>query len=1199
MKQKNRLHKTTLASITLIFLLTFFLSAASAGTTQNNPSAGPYAYFTNSGNGTVSVIDTVTNDLTSMVKVGNHPWGVAVSSNGKKVYVTNVYSNDVSVIDTATNTVKATMNGFNEPWGVAVSPDGKTVYVANSASNKVSVINAEANTVASTVIVGNNPRGIAVTPDGKTVYITNQNSNTVSVIDAATNTVSATVPVGSQPWGITVSPDGKKVYVANYGSSAVSIIDAATNTVSATVPVGPNPVGIAITPDGTMGYVTNYGSNTISVIRTATNTFTTAVGVGNTPYGVAFTPDGKKAYIASMNSNNVSVIDTATSTVIATVNVGKSVAFGQFIVPPFVQPVLPVADFGRNDIIGLTHLSVQFIDLSKNTTAWNWDFGDGTNSTDQSPLHTYSIAGNYTVNLTVSNGNGTDSMTREINVENISSTGPYAYITNSDIGTVSVIDTVTNNLTSMVSVGRHPWGVAVSSDGKKVYVTNVYSNNVSVIDTTTNTVKATLNGFEEPWGVAVSPDGKTVYVANSASNKVSVIDAATNTVAAIAIVGNNPRGVAVTPDGTKVYVTNQNSNNVSVIDTTTNAVTATVDVGRQPWGITVSPDGKKLYVANYENSTVSTIDAATNTVSATVPVGPNPVEVAITPDGTGAYVTNYGSNTVSVIRTVTNTVIDTVSVGNQPYGVAFTPDGKKAYIANMNSNSVSVIDTATDTVIAIVNVRKPVAFGQFIVPPLVQPAVSVQPVFPVADFSTNVSNGFAPLSVQFTDNSENTTIWNWDFGDGANSTDRNPVHTYLSTGNFAVNLTVSNGNGTDSKFTTINVTKVPSGNNNLKSLNISNGALSPSFASGTTTYTDSVPYSVSNITVTPTAKNPNANIAVNGIAVTSGMESQPINLIVGKNTINIVVTAQNGVVKTYSIKVTRTATSNNLESLNISSGVLIPSFVSNTTTYTDSVPYSVSNITVTPIAKDANANIAVNGIAVTSGMESQPINLIIGKNTITIVVTAQNGVAKTYSIKVTRSATSNNLESLTISSGVLTPSFALNTTEYKDSVPYNVSNITVTPIAKDINANIAVNGIAVTSGMESQPINLIIGKNTIDIVVTDQNGVTKTYSINVTRTAASNNLGSLTISSGVLTPSFASGITKYTDSVPYNVSSISVTPIAMDTNANIAVNGIAVTSGLESQPINLTVGKNTIGIEVTAQSGATKTYSVNVTRTRL
>jgi PKD repeat protein len=59
---------------------------------------------------------------------------------------------------------------------------------------------------------------------------------------------------------------------------------------------------------------------------------------------------------------------------------------------------------------------VQFTDLSTNATAWNWDFGDGTNSSQQSPVHTCSSAGNYTVNLTVSNANGTSSKTALIAV---------------------------------------------------------------------------------------------------------------------------------------------------------------------------------------------------------------------------------------------------------------------------------------------------------------------------------------------------------------------------------------------------------------------------------------------------------------------------------------------------------------------------------------------------------------------------------------------------------------------------------------------------------------------------------------------------------------------------------------------------------------------------------------------------------------
>ena len=85
--------------------------------------------------------------------------------------------------------------------------------------------------------------------------------------------------------------------------------------------------------------------------------------------------------------------------------------------------------------------------------------------------------------------------------------------------------------------------------------------------------------------------------------------------------------------------------------------------------------------------------------------------------------------------------------------------------------------------------------------------VSEEPVsvVPVANFSSNVTSGTAPLTVQFTDSSENATSWNWDFGDGMNSTDQNPMHTYSTAGNYTVNLTASNGNRHESTFANITV----------------------------------------------------------------------------------------------------------------------------------------------------------------------------------------------------------------------------------------------------------------------------------------------------------------------------------------------------------------------------------------------------------
>jgi PKD repeat protein len=69
---------------------------------------------------------------------------------------------------------------------------------------------------------------------------------------------------------------------------------------------------------------------------------------------------------------------------------------------------------------------------------------------------------------------------------------------------------------------------------------------------------------------------------------------------------------------------------------------------------------------------------------------------------------------------------------------------------------------------------------------------------PVADFSSNTSTGAAPLAVTFNDTSTNTpTSWNWSFGDGTFSTLRNPEKTYASAGNFTVNFTAANTDGSN------------------------------------------------------------------------------------------------------------------------------------------------------------------------------------------------------------------------------------------------------------------------------------------------------------------------------------------------------------------------------------------------------------------
>ena len=71
---------------------------------------------------------------------------------------------------------------------------------------------------------------------------------------------------------------------------------------------------------------------------------------------------------------------------------------------------------------------------------------------------------------------------------------------------------------------------------------------------------------------------------------------------------------------------------------------------------------------------------------------------------------------------------------------------------------------------------------------------------PQAHFTADITNGTAPLTVQFTDRSIGSpATWFWSFGDGATATEQNPVHTYTVPGVYNVGLTVSNSAGSDTE----------------------------------------------------------------------------------------------------------------------------------------------------------------------------------------------------------------------------------------------------------------------------------------------------------------------------------------------------------------------------------------------------------------
>ncbi len=428
----------------------------------------------------------------------------------------------------------------------------------------------------------------------------------------------------------------------------------------------------------------------------------------------------------------------------------------------------------------------------------------------------------------------------------------------------------------------------------------------------------------------------------------------------------------------------------------------------------------------------------------------------------------------------------------------------------------------------------------------------------------------------------------------------------------ATDYTVTAFNATASTTTTVNI-KVTPPDATLSLLQVSSGTLSPAFVSGTTTYSDGVlPNPTSAVTLFLKTVDDNATVLVNGTPVTSGVTSSAFSLNAGNNTLNIVVTAGDGVTtKTYTVTVNRSLVNNAaLSTIALSPtttlvGTTGPGYLN----FNAAVPNGTASIQVIPTVQDPAATVKVNGVPVTSGSASSPINLAVGPNTITTQVTAENGTStRQYIITVTRAAAPQSHNAL-LTSIKLSPVVNLlggsgpGYVNLTATVPTTESTVQVVPTVQDANATVTVNGTAVTSGATSSPITLNVGANTITTQVTAQDGTTiKNYIITVTRLAPpiSHNatLASIKLSPNAnLLVGTGPGYLNLTATVPNSESTVQVIPTVQDATATVTVSGIAVTSGATSNPITLSVGPNTITTEVTAQDGTTiRDYIVTLTR---
>lgn len=397
----------------------------------------------------------------------------------------------------------------------------------------------------------------------------------------------------------------------------------------------------------------------------------------------------------------------------------------------------PVTDFTANTTSGCENTnSISFTNLSQNFTFCLWDFGDGNTSTTTNPVHTYNSPGQFNVTLVAYNGSATCSTPMVKN--------QYITIHPTPAATFTVNQTSTCDLSQVFSFTSN-------SSSANTWNWNFGDGNTSNLQNPNHTY--------------------------SASGTFSVSLVVTNSFGCIDTITQN--------------------NLISVLNNPLPAIFVSVTSGCHPLTtqFSTSTSGGSSYQWNFGDGFNSGFQ---NSSHQYVTPGTYPVTLTVNYSNGCSNSATYTS--INVLATPAIYYVFSAASGCSPLGVSFTnitPVTGNSFLWNFGDGNTSTQVTPNHTYtqqgsfqtsLTVTNVNG--CSGMYSYP------VTVNVLNPDAGFSADIISGCPPLTVNFTSYSTTSgNVFNWNFGDGNSSSLQHPSHTYTTTGNFNVTLTITDANG--------------------------------------------------------------------------------------------------------------------------------------------------------------------------------------------------------------------------------------------------------------------------------------------------------------------------------------------------------------------------------------------------------------------
>jgi len=431
----------------------------------------------------------------------------------------------------------------------------------------------------------------------------------------------------------------------------------------------------------------------------------------------------------------------------------------------------PVADFTANRTTGCSPITIQFTSTSTGTiTSYLWNFGNGNTSSLQNPSAIYVTPGTYTVTLTVRNGSTTNTKT------------VTAYIT--------VFNSPTANFSATPLSGCAPLVVSFSD----------------ISTTGSGTINSWLWDFGN--GVTSTARNPTTTYTTPGSYTVSLI----------------------VRDANNCQSTLTRSAYINVSAPFTANFSAPINVSCNPpltvnFTSTTSTPSTYTYLWDFGNGSTSTLQSPNHTYTT---AGSFTVTLTIT-SSSGCRQTITKTAYIQIATLTANFDISTngmcapalVSLTNNtapatgnsyfwsiPGFISQTGTNANLTISTPGTYNITLRSTSNSGCVSIAT--KSLILAQR----------------PVADFIVNKSRFCEPPAiVNFTNNSSNTTAWNWNFGNSVGASSQNPSVTYNSPGSFLTRLIVTSPLGTNCKDTATKTIKIGKPSVFIKSQNLKSGCV--------------------------------------------------------------------------------------------------------------------------------------------------------------------------------------------------------------------------------------------------------------------------------------------------------------------------------------------------------------------------------------